>query len=56
MASSSGAEREMAHYQSTFTPLMYGVILAIVLTLLLRETGPNASGRRRDPVSEPATS
>jgi hypothetical protein len=25
--------------QSTFTPLLYGVVLAIVLTLLLRETG-----------------
>jgi MFS family permease len=56
MAASSGAEREAAHYQSTFTPLMYGVILAILLTLLLRETGPNARGRGREQVREPATS
>jgi sugar phosphate permease len=27
-------------YQATFEPLLYGVALAIVLTLLLRETGP----------------
>jgi sugar phosphate permease len=31
-----------AHYQSTFTPLLYGVGLAIVLTFVLKETGPAA--------------
>jgi MFS family permease len=31
---------ELAHYQLTFAPLMYGVALAIVLTLILKETGP----------------
>ena len=30
------------HYQSAFQPLLYGVALAIVLTLLLKETGPAA--------------
>jgi MFS family permease len=30
----------LAHYQSAFEPLLYGVGLAIVLTLLLKETGP----------------
>jgi MFS family permease len=39
---SAGAERDLAAYQSTFQPLMYGVALAIVLALLLRETGPAA--------------
>ena len=34
----------LAAYQSTFRPLLYGVGLAIVLTLLLNETGP-AAGR-----------
>jgi MFS family permease len=29
----------LEHYQTTFTPLLYGVVLAIVLTLLLKETG-----------------
>lgn len=28
------------HYQVTFTPLMYGVAIAIVLTFILKETGP----------------
>ena len=48
MAASSGAEREMAHYQSTFTPLLYGVVLAILLTLLLRETGPGGAAGPAD--------
>ena len=45
MTASAGGEREIAHYQATFTPLLYGVALAIILTLILRETGPN-KGRR----------
>jgi hypothetical protein len=28
------------HYQTTFEPLLIGVGVAIVLTLLLKETGP----------------
>jgi sugar phosphate permease len=39
---SAGAERNLEHYQSTFWPLLIGVAIAIVLTLLLRETGPAA--------------
>jgi MFS family permease len=36
-----GAETmQLAHYQTAFQPLLYGVGIAIVLTLLLRETGP----------------
>jgi MFS family permease len=55
MAASAGGEREIGHYQSTFTPLLYGVTLAILLTLILRETGPKA--RPRPPVTpELATS
>jgi MFS family permease len=55
MASSGGAEREIAHYQDTFMPLLYGVALAIILTLILRETGPKAR-RRADPAGQLATS
>jgi MFS family permease len=44
MAASGSGERQLAHYQQTFQPLLYGVVLAIVLTFLLRETGP---GKRR---------
>jgi hypothetical protein len=32
----------LAHYQTAFEPLLYGVGLAILLTLLLKETGPAA--------------
>jgi MFS family permease len=39
---SAGGERELVHYQTTFQPLVYGVGLAVVLTLFLRETGPKA--------------
>jgi hypothetical protein len=30
----------LSHYQTAFQPLLYGVALAILLTLMLRETGP----------------
>jgi MFS family permease len=42
LASVSGGAPRMSldHYQTTFAPLLYGVAIAIVLTLLLRETGP----------------
>jgi MFS family permease len=35
-------EMTLAHYQTAFEPLLYGVGLAILLTLLLKETGPAA--------------
>jgi hypothetical protein len=55
IASSGGGEREIAHYQATFLPLLYGVALAILLTLILRETGPKAK-RTSAPSAELATS
>ncbi len=36
---SAGGERDLADYQAAFQPMMWGVGIAIVLTLLLRETG-----------------
>src|SRR4051794_34077294 len=42
IAASLGGERELAHYQQSFLPLLFGVGLAILLTLLLRETGPKS--------------
>jgi MFS family permease len=36
---SAGGERELVHYQAAFQPLVWGVAAAILLTLLLRETG-----------------
>jgi len=39
----AGATRmTLGHYQTTFEPLLYGVALAIILTLFLKETGPAA--------------
>jgi MFS family permease len=37
---SGGSQLELQHFQTTFSPLLFGVALAIVLTLLLKETGP----------------
>jgi hypothetical protein len=48
-ASEGAPERTLEHYQTTFQPLLIGVALAIVLTLVLRETGPAA--RRPLPVA-----
>jgi MFS family permease len=44
---SGGAARmELQHFQTTFSPLLFGVALAILLTLLLlQETGPAARGK-----------
>ena len=40
---SGGApEMTLSHYQTAFTPLLYGVGIAIILTLILRETGTAA--------------
>jgi MFS family permease len=36
---SGGAERDLADYQAAFEPLLFGVGIAVLLTLLLRETG-----------------
>ena len=40
MRISGGGERELGDYQATFMPMLFGIALAILLALLLRETGP----------------
>ena len=45
--SGGAATMTLGHYQTTFEPLLYGVGLAIVLTLFLKETGPAVSRRPR---------
>ncbi len=40
--SGGAASITLEHYQATFEPLLYGVALAVVLTLILKETGPAA--------------
>ncbi len=41
-AAGGGSAADLAAYQASFAPLLYGVGLAVVLTMLLRETGPGA--------------
>jgi MFS family permease len=41
-AKGESPQMTLEHYQTAFEPLLYGVGLAIVLTLLLKETGPAA--------------
>src|SRR5215204_86681 len=36
------APAALAHYQAGFWPLLVGVVLAVILTCFLRETGPAA--------------
>ena len=50
---SGGAERELIHYQTAFAPLGYGIALAVVLTLFLRETGPATRTAKGAPKSAP---
>ena len=42
MRISGGDDRALGDYQATFMPMLFGIGLAILLTLLLRETGPRA--------------
>ena len=44
--SSGGARPALEVYRGTFESLLYGVALAMVLTLVLKETGPG--GRSND--------
>jgi len=36
----SGDVQVLEHYQAGFKPLLYGIVLALVLTCFLKETGP----------------
>jgi MFS family permease len=42
IAAGGGGDLALTHYQIAFQPLLYGVGIAIVLTILLKETGPAA--------------
>ena len=48
--SGGASELELGHYQSAFFPLLIGVVIAILLTLVLKETGPAA--RKFQPATE----
>ena len=49
---SGGGERALEHYQVSFQPLIWGVLLAIVLALVLRETGPAARRAVHEPEAQ----
>jgi sugar phosphate permease len=49
----AGNELRHEHYQTAFQPMLYGVALAIVLTLILRETG-TAARRSASAAAAPA--
>ena len=53
MRISGGDDRVLGDYQATFMPMLFGVGLAIVLTLLLRETGTRA--RAGQSIGQPLT-
>jgi MFS family permease len=42
-AAGDAEARDLAHYQAAFSPMLVGVGLAVLLTLLLKETGPAAA-------------
>ena len=39
----------LAHYQAGFRPLLYEIIVALILTFFLKETGPTS--RKTSPTS-----
>ncbi len=50
---SGGDDRVLADYQATFLPMLYGIVVVILLTLLLRETGTRA--KNAQPMGQPLT-
>jgi hypothetical protein len=49
-----GASADLTAYQATFDLLLWGVGLAILLTFLLRETGPAAARPITVPAENPS--
>jgi MFS family permease len=45
--SGGGTTMTLEHYQTAFEPLLYGVAIAMVLTLFLKETGPAVRRQER---------
>jgi hypothetical protein len=45
--SEGNVDLALSHYQAGFKPLLYGVLLALVLSFLLKETGPAVRGKQK---------
>jgi len=50
--SGGAAQMELGHYRTAFQPLLYGVAIAIILSLLLKETGPSVRMRQAGATEE----
>jgi MFS family permease len=50
--SGGAAQMELEHYRTAFRPLLYGVAIAIILSLLLKETGPAVRMRQAGATEE----
>ena len=46
--SGGAAQMELSHYQTAFMPLLFGVGIAIILALILRETGTAVQQRPQE--------
>jgi MFS family permease len=49
-ASGGASNPTLSDYQTTFSPLLVGVAIAIILALILKETGPAARNQARAPL------
>jgi MFS family permease len=47
LVSEGNAQMELQHYQIAFAPMLLGVMVAIILTLWLKETGPSGISARK---------
>jgi MFS family permease len=50
----AGASNSIEHYQATFESLLYGIALAIILAIVMKETGSGARGILPHPIQEHA--
>jgi ABC-type phosphate/phosphonate transport system permease subunit len=51
---SNGGRMTLEHFQIAFTPLLFGVAIAIVLTFVLKETGPAPARQAAAPLESRA--
>jgi ABC-type phosphate/phosphonate transport system permease subunit len=52
--SNGGSRMTLEHFQIAFTPLLFGVAIAVVLTFVLKETGPAPARQAAAPLESRA--